>query len=647
MRIRRFTLSNILLYVIIGFTMLLIQHIALFGSNPNGDMSIAEAAVVSTFIILLSCLYFYNEKKNGGLKINFVLIVILLILFACNIVASFIFPSEIQFTIMTEDYGEWPFYAEVLFETRILNLFVTAGILYFIYLILDVVPQKIYDLKQLRFILYGLVILSFVSIICSLAVGGQSYSNMLAGDVGARVDICSFTNNPNNYAAILFFGTLSCVFLNYLSKNKWWYLPIAIIFVATVFTVSRTYIISSILLIIGYLVLRLVKTFKVHKKRNIILGTVMVALIGGTIGSYLLCTKFEVVDYVLPLKLIKIFFERAKTGTNGRNFIWKETIVIFNETNCWALGGGFGLFTNVDYQIQYCIYQEAGSSSPHNGILQMIGNGGIVFLSFVFLVAVYLIFVLVKMFKKHNSLFWICAFVLVTFGFQMMSEAPAPLTPGSPVINYLFMSLFAIVPIISTYVHDCHKKEHNEIVKSIEEYKPTSVRKSNVLFSQTITFILSALSIVIFGVLFIYCKDNSVAQRFSIIVLPVMILCSFVAYLVEAKSFSFKQYLVEILLPYLVLDSLLIGMGHVCLKYLESSVLIFVWMWVLLPILFTFIFACIPYFRNKSGYFYFIFKKITYKLGNRFFKDVDVKDDTSKQTLYQKLTYKITPKKLR
>lgn len=611
MKENKYTLSNILLYSIIIFCMYAIQRLALSG---NREMSILEMSILLGGIIIISALYFIFEKRNSIIKINVPLLIALVTVFIGNIITIILAPQNYE-VIMPNVQGEiCNFTAEIDVANKVISTLSSATFLYSIYLFIDVVPRKIHSSKQLKLIFYGLVLFALTAFIFSLICNIDCYSNLFDRDLSTRIGITSFTNNPNNYAGILFLGILAALFLHHLTKRFYYYIFVFVFFIAMVFTLSRTYVISAFILILGYLILRAIFEFKKHKIKVIVSILTVCSIVAAFLICYFVCKSNDCIDSFPPFIIMDLFFDRLTQGLSGREFVWSQSIAVINSTNSWGFGLGFGLFGTILYKLQTSSLVIYSTGTPDNGLIQIIADGGIALAILILFIFSFLVYASVKIYKKNKRLFYFTLIILLSFIFQMFFEAGAPLTASYPLYNYCFMSLFLYVPILSIYYH-----EKNEGLSKIK-FVSFADNKNNskiILFSKICAFILTLCFIIFAGILSPYFKGNEIINVFCIIFAISFVLMPFVLELFQFRNFSFKKWFMTTLLPYVISASTLISICHALIYYQYSIDTIFIELIILIPCIYISLFFVFKHLNNNTGYFMKIYDSISrlfYKL---------------------------------
>lgn len=638
MKIRKYSFSNLLLYLSTVLIMLLIQHIGLFGENPMRSITLTETIFLFSCSVILLSLYFAIEIKNKSLKIIYPLLLALIILFILGIVSSFVFPEYVQFTMPYEQGMIVNYNICINLEQRVINLFVTGGILLFIYIVLGILPQKIQNLRQLNLLFYILVILSIVAIVYSLINDIEGYKLIFNSDEFGRDKINSFTNNANNYAAILFFGVIASLFLNITTKNKLFYIATVIFAIAAAPTLSRTYLICIVIVIYTFVILRLILTIKVYKKRNTILLSLFLLIPLVFVITFIIFKNTDNLDKFALFKILDLTISRTTGGVNGRTYIWEQTINFLSVSSSWVLGCGFYLFSFSTYQMQdqafYYFHGDIASESPHNGLLQMVGNGGIVFAVFVAFCLAYLVFANCKNFKKNKEISVLGFTLILAFAIQMITEAPAPLTAGVPIINYCLMSVLIFVPFLSVYYNSCHHFEYSN------EKQDVKIKFDFEKCIKAIEWILSFVCIILCGLILPYLTKNP-TLLVAIILLGIIIVLPLIISVIKHKSIKFREYLFDVILGYVLPTIIFIGIGHILIYIIPANTFIFVFSMFTLPLVFLTLYLFIDFLKEKMG----IITDVNSKFVSLVFKYINkgnsFKNELDKNTLLETVCSKL------
>lgn len=605
MRQKRFTLSNLLLYIIIGVCMIAIQC---FNFCERHVLTVFESSLVFAVIVILSLFYFIGEHKNHNLKVRPVIITVLFALFIVNIVSVAMLPTSYSIPMTTASDQIFTFTAEISNDVKIVSVISTGIALYTAYLFLAVIPQKIHSLKQLKLVFYGIILLAFAAVIYSFIKDAQSYSDLFNGIQSGRSGIVSFTNNSNNFAAIIFFGIASCIYMHHITKNMTFYFLLGFLALAIVFTLSRTYAISSYALILGYLLFRAIYEFKNHKIKVIVSSSILLLVAAGFFVPYTVCYFGDSLKSFPPFVVTNLFIERLTSGLSGREYVWKQTIEVINYTNSWVYGMGFGMFDSLFYNLQFSKYEIHASSSSHNGALQIIVDGGIILAVLIVLLFAFSIYASIRIYKKHKRLFWLNLIMIISLLFQMVFESAAPFAPGITIFSYCFMTIFMFVPVLSAYYQEKHGVKYKLIEPNRIDNSQSGIGP---LISQGFAFILTLFYILMAGIFLPWFRTNNTVFILFVVIAHSFILVPFLLDVFRLWNFHWKPWFFNIFLPYTSAALIGVSICHVFAYFAPKTDFMFVMLIILISTLYLAVFTIFVSLRKNTG---FVGKFITFIL---------------------------------
>ena len=629
----KYTLSNIMLSAIIISCMYAIQRVNFTGIQ---EMSIFEMFILVSGIFILSLFYFVFEKKNSIIKLNIPLFVALVVIFIGNVITVALAPQNYDVIVSNAQGNVYNLTAEIDIANKIVGILSSLMFFYSIYLFVDIVPRKIHTSKQLKLIFYGLLLFALIAFVFSLICNIDSYSNLFARDSSARTGITSFTNNPNNYAGILFLGILASLFLHHLTKRFYYYFFVLVFFIAMVFTLSRTYVISAFILIFGYLIMRAIFEFKKHKIKVIVSTLTISLVVASFLISYFICKSNDCIDSFPPFVIMDLFFDRLTQGLSGREFVWSQSIAVINSTNSWGFGVGFSLFGTILYKLQTSSLAIYSTATPDNGLIQIIADGGIALAILILFIFSFLVYASIKIYKNNKKLFYFTLIILLSFVFQMFFEAGAPLTASYPLYNCCFMTIFLYVPILSIYYHEKNPTLSKVKIIGLADNKNDS---KMTLLSKICAFILTLCFIIFVGILSPYFKGNEIIGVFCIVFTIAFVSLPLVLELFQFRNFSFKKWFLTTLLPYVLSAAILISICHALMYYQYSIDIIFIELIIMVPCIYVSLFFVFKHLRKNTGYFMKVYDFIStlfYKL-LIYDKDQVILDQNSQTTDEQML----------
>ena len=612
MQVRRQNLTNILLFAIMAICLYLVQRICAFEISQVPydyvafrDQRYPEYIIAFSTLIAVSIWYFYTQYKSKAFKPHIPLIIFFSILAIISIVLIAIFPSKFVTDIpvyesyVNEDWvkiTEFVYYKtdcviEVDIEQKFLYIIATITVFYAVYLLIWVFPRKIRYLRQLNVVMYILITFAVVAIIFSYATDIKSYAMFFEhlGDEEGPLfygTSSSFLGNRNSFGVMMTFAVFSCLYLHHLN-HRWWFWPLAIIFaLQTVLIGSKTNMLICTVVLFIYFVAWMVFRFKKHLLSSlIILG--VITLIIGTVATLLTIHHFNndfMNDaYISADKMFTYFIVRSFNSPNnysGRDAHYDKVIQLLSHGGYWAIGVGYGLFNYVflamedislveglnhwDKYTMTSIKSSAivSSDSPHGSLFQLLGTGGILAVVVYVLFVAYIIFAMVRVFKKHKMTVILCGSFLLGSLMHSFTESPTLFFLSPVYIDSFIFTLF-VIPILSLYYHSKHPSENREFLANYEQ-KDTKWAHfdKSCLIAKSIYFFLTPAVVTLCGIAPLVWKFGSEHPALTIVANSLMgafIVLPIVFQLIFDRKTKFVDFIKNVLLPYFVEVVVLIG----------------------------------------------------------------------------------------
>ena len=229
--------------------------------------------------------------------------------------------------------------------------------------------------------------------------------------------VTSFIINRNAYGMCMMMGIIFS-FINHSIHKKWFYFLFAGIFYFNmIFSLCKTGLVISAILIVIYVAYRLIVTFKEHKKRNLafIISFGSVVLLAGGILGLSIVTKGK---FLSPIYNFYNDIVRGGKTLDNRSYIWDNTYQLLRNGS-WLVGRGFGII-NLLLQPMNMLSHEEKVFPTHSAYLSLIAEGGILFLVAYLALLVYSGIIIVRCYKKEPGLtvamsLGAIAFVLYSF----------------------------------------------------------------------------------------------------------------------------------------------------------------------------------------------------------------------------------------
>ena len=387
--------------------------------NPVDDLIPLNVFIIGfvLYVLFLGLLFFFNSFERNRIKFFLPLAVALGVIFAINIITTSIFKNTTEFTLISIDSQE---YHGTYFVTNsekfkyILQFFVMCMN---VYLGLVVIPQMIKRQKTLKTFIYiyigFVVLLTLISYITEY----QKYYNFFFNFTPQSVDgstISPLGLYKNTFGFLLTLQVFSFIYLH--NDNRKWYF-ILMMFVALfniLIILCKLGLIISSLAIAIYLIYLLVDTWKNNPKRNMIIaiatgGTIV--LVGGAV-LILALTKNPVITEIFS-KVSKLFETKENTFFT-RTLIWKNCFTIVSTHNAYLFGCGYGVTGGLLYEyntIDLSVYYNH-TTHAHNVWIEYYSYGGIFLVIFSILLTAFLIYAIVKVWKKNKTIAFFSALLI-------------------------------------------------------------------------------------------------------------------------------------------------------------------------------------------------------------------------------------------
>lgn len=371
-------------------------------------------SIVSS-IIMIGCGagYLYLELAVRKTKVNQYVAFIFLALALLNLITIFIQPED-EFTT---NIIRWvsPESTRVVGESEPVHLIVTPlhkfvfsmemiGAGFFPFVGLFVFPKRFKNIKFLEYVGYALYALVFVMIFYSYITEYNIYiafiKNVLGLDKSTELmylRVQSFILHPNAFGMVCMLGIIFC-FINQSIRPKLFnYIFAGYFFISMIFSLCKTGLLLSALIILAWYIYRLIVTYKEHTKRNkiAIIITAIVLVLGLALVGIPYLTKGKVLGKVYDL-IKSVTGEGLSMKLRG--YIWDNCYQLISN-GWWVIGRGFGVI-NLLLKPMNVVSHEEVVFPTHSSFLNMLTEGGIVFLIAYFAFIIYIGYVTVKSYKK-------------------------------------------------------------------------------------------------------------------------------------------------------------------------------------------------------------------------------------------------------
>lgn len=355
------------------------EHIVVFNKEPSLFMNDSEFFVSFAMVVFALLSFFLIVNRNFKIRLSWGWMILFLILFGCNAVGLFSLQSVV-------DLGEFGVYEFTLMQRIQYLLMFGVSCIYF-YIFFAVAPKLFHNVRILHWAPYLLLLTNVVALAFSFATEGHLWITAFLPKSEWRVDeICSFTNNPNQFAIFPIFGIMGVILLHNRRSHWWWYLVLFSLGIVELFISSGSGIFASWTMILVFVFYRFGVTLKYYTARAclwlfiffVAIGVILIFMFTGCGGEDFILTRMG--------QMLRSVQAHTTEG-NGRFEIWNA---IFRELNT-PIKLIFGVGDTQSYFYLNLIMRPQSPGLQwwaHNGFFQALLNGGLVRLAVLFFIII-------------------------------------------------------------------------------------------------------------------------------------------------------------------------------------------------------------------------------------------------------------------
>lgn len=575
-------------------------------NNVYRSLTTNEYALVTILLIGTLVVASFVDRKYNRYKTNILFLLLLFVLGICSFVSLVYNPDTM---IIATEWGD-DVLTFTLDEKAYYFLFSIVTFILF-YLFMYVLPRHFIYQKQFDLIIiFGFILLA-AFIIYSYVAEWRNYLDFffnLSSDDPYALTVKSLFDHRNNYGFLLFVFILASLYMHHVRPKSYWYIITFFLYANMIFTLCKTTLLLGGIVIILYLLARFFITYKEHKKRNVITISIVASL-------FLILAITVALSFFIPGGLF-LFINKAVTRLfggafdtfNSRLAIWGDVMLILNSNLVYMFfGAGYGVFNNLLLSYTTLDPLAENNSFPHNGYLQLMGDGGVILLIvFIFAIA-YLYYVMGKMFKKEKSLVALSFLMLTSSLIYMLFESAPLLFAKTP--DMIFLSFLVTVPLLSRYYQYNHPLVRKEIILQKEKVERPKLEIYAEKFSlaKTIYFIFTPIVATFVGSTFFLINQYgfneitiwSIFGAIVAIYLCLPLLVQFIYNLATKKNkIDYKYYFADVWVFYVVTFLLVSGIVAAFYYFVSDyTTLLLVLPYFVVSILFYYLLTAVPGFR--------------------------------------------------
>lgn len=389
---------DVLVFALLGLIIAVVnfcylKRVALPNMSEASMLGLGSTVV---FIALFGFVfYLFVEYKYNRLKFKNIFLYLGVIIAIGNLIAVCLLPSEMPL----------PNDTILIITPMVRAYYVFSGLFYALlpYLCMYLIPRRVTSRHYLDIILYVVIGFAALCIILSFITDWDSYVHYLENPS----PIGSIIFHKNGFGLVLIAGMFSSIAIRIRHRNWKWSLFLIPFYLFLLLSLAKTAMFVGTLMILIYLIVRLVLVCK-KSKDNLIITLLIV-------GFCLVLSPLFIIGIIRSesgiLFHVKEFFvslaEGAKTTFSSRMLIWESAIQLLSS---WRVIFGYGV--NSFGMALHLVYTKITPYEfdplifiPHNLVLHLLGNGGIILLGIYIFIYGYLIRAAFKVRNKMNHWF--------------------------------------------------------------------------------------------------------------------------------------------------------------------------------------------------------------------------------------------------
>ena len=462
----RFTLTNIIFWIVLMLSCLLSENFAVLNNDPLKGFAVDSAFILTISIIALLVLYYFLEHKKNKLTFDKVLLPGLLVsglLLILNVFRQFnrVFPTydasgtfAISFTV----------------QERLMASLQVVIWLAVMYAAVFVYNRFRLNKESYRWVGKIYLIISLLLCFIDLFLEGNLLIEIFNGTNSSGLKF--LMGNQNIWSLLIFGGFITAVMLSYKRFRWYYYAAMVYLYIHNLFTscATTTYLCTGVLIL--YSIFEIVLRFKNNRPSRVKYVATYLGIIAGFSGTFALLVLFKVPLFVnLWNFLYNALFHKEFSTMTGRVGIWLKIFDLL-KANPLDLIFGLGHKTANKILVEY----STTIRTAHNAIMEMFLRYGLIGACIYIGILGLTVYALVKHIQKKNYRFAIIYGLCFTaiLG-HSMTESTTLFTPN---VGGLYFSFVFVLPILNIIQEKRFKELRDDVViadVSKERLNPSSL----------------------------------------------------------------------------------------------------------------------------------------------------------------------------
>ena len=448
----RFTLTNIIFWVVLLLSCLLSENFAVLNNDPLKGFAVDSAFILTISIIVMLVLYYFLEHKKNKLTFDKVLLPALLIAGLLLIVNVFrqgsrVFPNY-------DNTGTFSISFSV--QNRVMASLQVVVWLAVMYAAVFVYNRFRLNKESYRWVgkIYLIALLLFC--IIDLFLEGNQIAAILNGTSGGS-GLAFLMVNPNIWSLLLFSGFLTAVLLSYKRFRWYYYLLMVYLFFHNLLTSCSTTTFIEIVVFVIYSLYEIFSHISEDKKLAVKRLISFFSVIAGIAVVFAIFVLTKVPMFVNLWSFITgSIFQKDFVTMTGRSSIWIKIFELL-KGNPLDLIFGLGHITGNKILVEY----STTFRTAHNAFMEVVLRYGLLGACIYIGIIGLAIFGLIKHILKKNYRFaFIYGICFIAILAHSMTESTTLFTPN---VGGLYFSFVFVLPIMNII----HEKRFNELKEDV------------------------------------------------------------------------------------------------------------------------------------------------------------------------------------
>lgn len=481
----RFALTNVWIWLIMVLACFLGENYAWLTPRPNDGFDTGSFLTVTFVCLLAIVIFFVLEHKKNHLKPHLLLIIILSSVFIC-FAASIWMVKDQTFNFGTKEVAVTFTVYEKIRATIVLLINVI-----FVYIMFHPMVKGRKTSKALKWLHYGIIIVTYVTIIYSIAIESDLYLKSFT----EKVSIKAFYLNENAFGIGVYLALLSCAALN-MNKRHWTnYVHGAVFFVMIVIIDCATTLALGIMTIVVFFFIDVITGFRNHFKSSIVVLISGMVIFAAIVSLMFLGLHRDHPTALLMLKKLNEIVDIDNMHTvESRIDIWRLCLEqVFDSPLHLIFGRGYTLHAKYVVGLTSAYWNGNGVRSCHNAYVTLIMSNGILGLLAYLGALGYFVYAGMRLLtrKKYKFVLTHVLYLLFIAIYGMFETHTLFETRGKEI----FTTVVYFMPIIIEYKNEFKHKDE-PVLEKIENHVHNPEQIASIISILMISVVVACVCIV-------------------------------------------------------------------------------------------------------------------------------------------------------